>query len=141
MLFAAGSCKKNGQANNDPAIVGDWTLVNSWEGNTIIVFSDFTVQRTLSFRSDGTLYETHNDSSANIDLLVPVPAVPLPKSITDTAGYQTTSLPAGCVAIKFPAIVIKGQAGCVRYSISQDTLVISTPVCLAPYSSVYVKKK
>lgn len=141
MFFSAGSCKKNGQANNDPAIIGDWTLVRVKEGNTIIVSPDFTVQRTLSFRSDGTLYETHNDSTGATDLLVPIPAVPLPKPIMDTAGYQTTSLPAVCVAIKFPVIVIKGQAGCVQYSISQDTLLISTPGCLDPVSAMYVKKK
>jgi hypothetical protein len=131
-----GSCKKTAI---DARIIGKWSWVSSGYGNSILVGQSSGVQKTLLFKNDGTVTITHNDSTGNnVVLPVAAPIVLLTKSISETVTYQTISVSAGCVNIKFPTLVINGQYG-YQYGISGDTLSITPGACLAPYATNFVE--
>ncbi len=139
LLLIACSCKKATSPGIDPQLTGKWAWVSSGFGNNILVNQSSGVQKILLFKSDGTVIITHNDSTGNNNIL---PVVESPKllagSISDTSTYQIIAESAGCVNIKFPTLVIKGQYG-YEYAVSNDTLQIKPGICLAPYATTYVK--
>jgi hypothetical protein len=143
IVLSSSSCKKNAsEVNGSQSVVGDWVWTGSGNGITISMTpASSGIQKKLSFTNHGTLYITHNDSTSYPDALQVVPAPALlgiEKTVTETATYLTADLPAGCVNIKFPTLLVNGQSG-YQYSVSGDTLQISFSTCLAPYSSIYIR--
>jgi hypothetical protein len=142
-VLCSSSCKKNaGEVTVSPSVVGDWVWVSSVSGGTISMTpASSGIQKKLSFMGNGTLYITHNDSTSHPDALQVAPAPTLlgiEKTVTETATYSTADLPAVCVNIKFPVLLVDGQGG-YQYSVSGDTLQISNSTCLAPFSSIYIR--
>jgi hypothetical protein len=143
IILSGVSCnKKCCELNGSQGVVGDWVWVRSRNYITDTITPAYTgIQKKLSFRFNGTLYITHNDSTSYPYTLQVVPAptmLGIEKTVTETATYVTADLPAGCVNIKFPTLVVNDQGG-YQYSVSQDTLQISNSTCLAPFSSIYVR--
>ncbi len=98
------------------------------------------IQRSLLFEDNGALFVTHNDSTGGVpSLLIYDPLVLLAQPIVDTTTYQLTSLNAGCVSLKFPALLTSGKIQYYSYTISNDTLLVSPPPCLAPNTSIYLR--
>ena len=155
MLVAAISCKKEAKNSqvvpqaDTAGIVGQWTWVSS-----NFLFNYLTpqsgVHKKLTFTATGVLYITHNDSTDyNPGPYVAVPPVsPLvlfPGDVTDTLAYHFGAEPVGCppqddmnAGSTFMALVIGGEVN--QFKISNDTLYLVRPPCLAqPDSVVYVR--
>jgi hypothetical protein len=140
ILLIASSCKKTVSPGIDPQLTGKWAWVSEgFVGNDPVLSQSSGVQKTVTFKSDGTVIITQNDSTSIGDVLsVPYPPVLLAGSRSDTSTYQIISENAGCVNIKFRTLVIKGQYG-YQYTVSNDTLQIAPGPCLAPFATTYVK--
>jgi len=139
MIFSLESCYKSGSAVENSGIIGHWVWVSSTTGGSIVTPAN-GVQRSLLFEDNGALFVTHNDSTGDIpSLLIYNPLVLLAQPIVDTTTYQLTTLNAGCVSLKFPALLTSGKVQYYSYTISNDTLLVTPPPCLAPNTSIYIK--
>jgi hypothetical protein len=140
VFLIASSCKKTASPAIDPQLTGKWVWVSEgFVGNDPVESQSSGVQKTVTFKSDGILIVTHNDSTSIGDVLpVPYPPVLLAGSRSDTSTYQIISENTGCVNIKFPALLVKGEYG-YQYTVSNDTLQITPGPCLAPFATTYVK--
>jgi hypothetical protein len=144
IILSSISCNREKccEVNSNQSVVGDWNWVGSTNGASVTVTpASSGISKKLSFRDNGTVYITHNDSTGfSGDLLVQAPSIfqAITKTVTETDTYRTDDLPAACVNIKFPVIILNGQ-GCYQYSVSNDTLQVSTSTCLAPYLSTYIR--
>lgn len=144
IVLCSSSCKKKCcEVNGSQSVVGDWVWVKSLNWITDTITPAHTgIQKKLSFRDRGTLYITHNDSTSypySLQVALAPVLLGIEKTVTETTTYTTADLPAGCVNIKFPCLMVNGQTGCYQYSVSGDTLQISFSTCLDPYSSIYVR--
>ena len=141
VLLIESSCKKAASPAIDPELTAKWDWVYSGSGRDTVIGPSSGVQKTLLFESDGTLIIDHNDSTASNNVLPVAPQVVLlAASISDTFSYQIISESAGCVDIRYPALLIKGQYG-YQYTVSNDTLQVSAGPCVAPYAAYFVKAK
>ena len=139
MIFLLESCYKSGSPVDNSGIVGHWVWVSSSYGGSIITAAN-GVQRSLLFEDNGALFVTHNDSTGGVpSLLLYSPLVLLAQPIVDTTTFQLTTLNAGCVSQKFPALLTSGKVQYYSYTISNDTLLITPPPCLAPNTSIYLR--
>ncbi len=139
MIFLLESCYKSGSSVDNSGIVGHWVWVSSNMGGSVITAAN-GVQRSLLFEDNGALFVTHNDSTGDVpSLLLYSPLVLLAQPIVDTTTFQLTTLNAGCVSQKFPALLTSGKVQYYSYTISNDTLLVSPPPCLAPNTSVYIR--
>jgi hypothetical protein len=139
MILSVQGCYKSGSAIDNSGIVGHWVWVSSNMGGSIITPAN-GVQRSLLFEDNGALFITHNDSTGDVpSLLLYSPLVLNAQPIVDTTTYQLTTLNAGCVSLKFPALLTSGKVQYYSYTISNDSLVVSPPPCLIPNTSIYIR--
>ncbi len=139
MIFLLESCYKSNSPIDNSGIVGHWVWVSSNIGGTITTPAN-GVQRSLLFEDNGALFVTHNDSTGGIpSLLLYSPLALLAQPIVDTTTYQLTTLNAGCVSLEFPALLTSGITQYYSYKISNDTLLVSPPPCIAPNTSIYIR--
>ena len=157
VLVTALSCKKEGKtasssekklsAADTTGILGQWTWVKS---NFLFQYETPAsgVQKKLTFTSAGIVYITHNDSSglfpgAYVGVPPVAPPVLLSRAITDTLSYRFGAEPVGYpdledINASFMALVIGDDIN--QYQISNDTLYLVAPPCLAqPDSVIYVR--
>ena len=139
MIFSLEACYKSNSAVDNSGIVGHWIWISSNMGGSFVTPAN-GIQRSLLFEDNGALFVTHNDSTGGVpSLLIYDPLVLLAQPIVDTTTYQLTSLNAGCVSLKFPALLTSGKIQYYSYTISNDTLLVSPPPCLAPNTSIYIR--
>jgi hypothetical protein len=139
MIFLVQGCYKSNSAVDNSGIVGHWVWVSSNMDGSVVTPSN-GVQRSLLFENNGALFVTHNDSTGGIpSLLLYNPLVLLTQPIVDTTTYQLTTLNAGCVSLNFSALLTSGKIQYYSYTISNDTLLVSPPPCLAPNTSIYIR--
>lgn len=131
------ACKKNQLAN--PQITGNWNWISSGLGTQLTTSQNSGIQKSVAFKANGELIITHNDSTNSPLLPGFEPVVLLAGgAIKDTTTFLTRMEGAGCVNFQFPELVT-GTGNGYQYSVSNDTLYISSPPCLAPFQSVFVK--
>jgi len=141
IILAGISCKKNTQINHQD-IVGEWSWQYSGEGNTILITPSAGIHRKIFFKTDGTLDITHNDSTGSAGgLQVFIPSVLLASTIVERTTYQISTFEAACVVnLKYSGITVMPQYA-YQFQISNDTLQITYPPCLAPYTSTYIRTR
>jgi hypothetical protein len=98
LFFLQISCKKaSNSTQNNAAFVGQWTWINSSEGNLVLLNPDSGVTMTLTFTSNGKLYISHNDSFntyGNLEVSSPLKLGPNP--ILDSVSYQLGNESVSC---------------------------------------------
>lgn len=142
------SCSKSSQPKTTQPMVGNWTWTETY-GSTGPVWNPANtgILKTVNFQANGSIMINHNDSSGPNEQfsLIVVQTSLLPNASQETGNYQTESRSAGCVPISFSALNIDTASAAneriYQYIISNDSLYITNPPCLAPITSVYLKSK
>ena len=139
-FFFLFSCKKDTPAV-DKRFIGTWSWWQTTAGNTIFFDRSSGIEKKITFTTAGTISITYNDSTGNGPTLMVYKADTLHAgAITATTTYQFTSLQAApCDPAKIPSLIVQGF-GSYQYHIAGDTLLLSGSPCLAPVSSMYVRK-
>jgi hypothetical protein len=131
------ACKKTQSIN--PQIIGNWNWVYTGFGTSMNNNQNSGIQKSVVFKSNGTIIITHNDSTSSpllpaFDSTVLLTGGP----VKDTTTFQTGMQNAGCINVAIPVLSI-GTGFSYQYKVSNDSLYISTSECLAPNQSVFIK--
>lgn len=120
-------------------ILGKWKWASSVTPSVPQVAPGPGVEKTLEFDVNGNLIVVHNDVIQNNAFLEvgnqPTLTV---ASKTDSGPYTLGTTKAGCVNYNYPSVQALGVT--YQYSISHDSLYISSDPCLAPYITIYVRQ-
>jgi len=97
------------------------------------------IYKMLAFGADGSLSVFHNDSTMQYgELHVYFFSALIPQILEEKKSYQIKTESAGCYNAQISFLVVDSAQN-YQYNVSNDTLYISNPPCLAPVSSVYLK--
>ena len=136
------SCKKSSPVITDPYLTGKWIWLQSSSTSnpdTILNGLNTGIYKMLSFQADGRLTILHNDSTGQYgELQVYFISTLLPQIVVDSNNYHIEYPKGFCSFGQSPYLDV-GNSQSYQYKVSNDTLYISNPPCLAPESSVYIK--
>jgi hypothetical protein len=147
MVFCVGifimgmSCSKSmnsDQPKTDQKLTGEWTWIQSTFGNSIINPAGTGIQKKLNILSNGDFSITHNDSTYQYAEFQVYITPLLPKTIVDSRIYQIVNKSIGCTSTKIDFLVVDTLHN-YQYAVSNDSLYIMNPPCLAPHTTIYIK--
>jgi hypothetical protein len=146
-----GSCRKQQSASlqvtDSKLIIGQWKWVGTGPGSNS--FDSYCAvpgpgqQRIITFNQDGTYASTINDSTT---LLSPLAfsgiQAALPYQLHATGTYKISLQSNSCMVVSSdlsPYLSIDSRQEGTVFTISADTLQFTTPACLAPYYSNFIR--